>query len=163
MTDKIITQEYLQSIFEYKNGSLYWKISPCPRVKIGNIAGSDHSKGYIKCKVFKKDFYVHRLIFLHQNGFLPKNIDHINGNKSDNRIENLRDCNQSQNSCNVGLKITNTSGYKNVSYNKKRKKWQVSIKLNNKSYFFGQFDNIELAKLAAKKARHKYHQEFARE
>ena len=103
----------------------------------------------------------HRLIFLWNYGFLPKYIDHINGNPADNRIENLRAASLSQNQFNRKKSSTSTTGCKNVFFNKKDKKWVVKIRVNGTRKHLGTFSNLELADLVATEARDLYHKEFA--
>lgn len=87
-----ISQEYLKDFFDYKDGNLIRKKSIFSS-KIGSIVGGFHKKnGYIRTTINKKEFLLHRLIYLYHYGVLKDGleIDHINGNKTDNRIENLR-------------------------------------------------------------------------
>lgn len=91
-----MTQEYAHSLFDYKDGSLYWKVRKAPHVKIGARVGSPEVNGYQTVMVNGRNWRIHRLVFLMQYGYLPKNIDHINGNRSDNRIENLRAANDNE-------------------------------------------------------------------
>jgi hypothetical protein len=77
----MLSKEELNNIFEYKNGDLI-------RKKTGKIINSS-SNGYLRARINKKNYFAHRIIFMMNYGFVPKIIDHINGNPSDNRIINL--------------------------------------------------------------------------
>ena len=92
--------------------------------------------------------------------FPVKDIDHINRIKSDNKWNNLRECNNSQNNANVGLKTSNTSGYKGVVWDKSRNKWRVQIRINGKKTNLGRFDNIEKAIAISNEALQKQFGEF---
>ena len=96
------------------------------------------------------------------NVYMPKEVDHIDGNSLNNKIENLREANRSENVCNIGIKKTNTSGYKGVHWDKARNKWMVTVQKNKKIVFNKRFEDLELAVLVAEEARNKYHKEFAR-
>ena len=161
MTDKIITQEYLKTIFEYKDGELYWKNILSNRKKIGDKAGSLSSTGYKVTFINKKSYKNHRLIFLFHKGYLPKILDHIDGNPLNNNIENLREATHQQNCQNRSIQKNNKSGYKNIAWIESEKRWKVKINSNNKSYYFGMYKDLELAILVAEMARKKYHKEFA--
>jgi hypothetical protein len=105
----------------------------------------------------KKDGkWVTKYIRLHQfvlNEF-NKEIDHINGNRLDNRKENLRFCDRTLNNANIGLKSNNTSGYKGVRLNRTMKKWFASRTAYKKVYYLGSFkDKIDAAKAYNKKAK----------
>lgn len=156
-----ITQELLHELFEYRDGELYWKVKPNRRIKIGDKAGSHNVSGYINVRVMGKYYRAHRLIYCMLHGYFPKYIDHINNNPSDNRIENLRECTQSENLYNKCIQSNNKSGHKGVSWDTKSKKWRVRVYVNCKSNHLGFFDDVELAALVAEEARNKYHGEFA--
>jgi hypothetical protein len=159
MAEQIITQEYLQSIFDYKDGELFSKINYRKKyvgVKVGSIGN-----GYYCVQLHNKKYKIHRLIFLMYKGYLPEYIDHIDCNKLNNKIENLRESTKTQNSLNQKIGIRNKSKYKNVSWDKFTKKWLVALKINKKSIKIGRFNDIELADLVATEARNKYYCEFA--
>ena len=98
---------------------------------------------------------------MHRIIIKKRGIDHKNRNVLDNRKENLRTCTQQQNSFNSSMKSTNKSGYKGVSWDTKRKKWAVFIKLNYKSLFCGRYVNIIDEARAYDAAAIKYFKEFA--
>lgn len=156
-----MTKDQLNQLFTYKNGELIWNF-PRKRINVGNIAGTILQNGYRSVVIDGKRYLNHRLIYTMFFGFCPKEIDHINGIKHDNRIENLRESNRSTNMQNTKLLKNNTSGCKNVYWHELTKKWKVQFSVNKKRMFFGSFDDIELADLVATEARDKYHKEFAR-
>ena len=156
----MLTQAELHERFEYRNGELFYKISPLPKIKVGSKAGTVNG-GYIKVNIGTKKYLAHRIIWIMQHGSLPTEIDHINCNKLDNRIENLRQVNRTQNRYNIGSYKNNTSGTKGVSYKADLSKWQVSVNIDGKRKYIGVFKDLELAELVAMEARHKYHGVFA--
>lgn len=158
----MINKDYLQATFEYKNGTLYWREDRKSNKVKNKQAGSVHVSGYIVVRLQNKLYFLHRLIFLYHHGFLPKNVDHIDGNKQNNKIENLREATTQENQFNAKKSQKNTSGYKNVSFCKNSKKWFVQLRINKKNRYIGYFADIELADLVAQEARDKYHKEFAR-
>ena len=164
MADQIISQEYLHEIFKYKDGDLIYKkkTHKFSKSKIGAKAGTIYSSGYLNVKLHQNPYPIHKLVFMMFHGFFPKVIDHIDGNKLNNKIENLRECCHITNGYNRKLGINNTSGYKNVVWNKKLKKWRVTLMHNKKFQDFGYFEDLELAALVAEEARNKYHKNFAR-
>lgn len=102
---------------------------------------------------------MHRLIL---NAPENMEVDHINGNRLDNRRENLRLCNSSQNKCNRGPRKDNKSGYKGVSWHGQRQKWTVRIKTPYGKYLsLGLYDDKKEAAMAYNKASVEYHGEFA--
>ena len=151
----------IQDIYEYRDGGLYWKVSNSNTVKIGTKAGHATKHGYRRVAFNGKQLYEHRVIFFYHYGYFPKEIDHINGNKSDNRIENLRETTHSQNMMNVKTQKSNTSGVKGVCWDKSKKKWFARVTINNKIIHLGRFKDLELAELVVIEARNKYHKEFA--
>jgi hypothetical protein len=161
-----LTVDLLNHLFEYdkETGNLIWKIKPSSRghhVKAGDIAGTLKSHGYLCVGINYNSYRAHRLIFLMHKGYLPKTVDHINGDKLDNRIENLRAATVGQNQHNRKTNANNTSGYKGVSWSKAQKKWTARITLERKIIHLGYFANVEEAAEVVRKAREELHGDFA--
>ena len=155
-----LTQDLLRELFNYKDGHLYWKSKPNSRIDISKPAGSIWN-GYVRIRINGKSYRAHRLVFLVHHGYLPKEIDHIDGNKSNNAIENLRPATHSQNAHNAGKRKDNTSGFKGVTWYKPAKKWLARIKFKGKQNHLGYFDTAEQAYAAYCQAANKLHKEFA--
>ena len=160
MADKIISHQKLKEIFNYKDGNFYWKKSR-QKIKAGAKVGTLNKDGYIHIRIDQKRYLGHRLIFLYHYGYIPKYIDHINNNKSDNKIENLREATREQNAQNKRKPINNKSGTKNVYWRKTINKWAVQIKVKGITLRVGVFDNLEFADLVAQEARDLYHGKWA--
>ena len=158
----MLTQKEAQECFDYKDGILYWKAKTANRVKIGNPAGTfDPSTGYHKIHVHRKFYKAHRVIFLYHHGYLPEFVDHIDGNKINNKIENLRPTTKSQNAMNQKVRADNKSGTKGVMWLKREQKWLVALRVNSISHSFGYFKDKELAELVAIEATNKLHKDFS--
>jgi hypothetical protein len=149
----------LHSIFAYKNGKLFRKLKS-KGCKVGEKAGHIRTDGYNQVSINGKNYLLHRIIFFMFYGYMPKKIDHIDNNPSNNCIENLRCASNNQNGQNSKLSKLNKSGFKGVSWHKNS--WRVQISANNKNKHIGYFKDLELADLVAQEARNKYHKEFAR-
>jgi len=156
-----LSKNILNEKFDYVDGNLIWKKAIRKDLN-GRIAGTLHSKGYKAVFVCGKAYLLHRLIFLYHYGYMPLQVDHIDTNKANNTIENLRESSASQNRCNSHILRNNTSGYKNISWDKSRNKWSVTISLSNKTVFSKRFNDLNEAIFAANEARQKYHGVFAR-
>ena len=156
----MIKETTLKEIFKYKDGLLFWKQAGKGR-SLNKPAGTMDKKGYIKVRFNNKQYYVHRLVFLMHHGYLPKEIDHIDGNKFNNKIENLRHATTSQNAMNRQKPRNNTSGYKGVSWDKKRNKWRTQIGFNGIQTTLGYYDCLVKAATAYKIEAEKLHKEFA--
>lgn len=159
----MIDQNELKKQLHYdKNTGIFTRlVSNHHSVKLGEIAGTANNR-YIMIRVNGKKYAAHRLAWLYVYGDMPKMVDHINGNPSDNRIENLRLANHFTNNYNSKLRKDNTSGLKGINWNKKCKLWAVRVSVDGVRKFLGYFDNLEFAELVVKEARDKYHGEFAR-
>ena len=129
-----LEQSLLQEIFEYKDGNL---------IRKNKVAGCLHKSGYRQIKVNNVIYPAHRLIWIFHNGSINENmqIDHINGIKDDNRIENLRLVTVQQNSWNRS-RLT-AKGY---TWNKDVSKWQASIWVNGKMNYLGLYANEQDAR-----------------
>lgn len=154
--------------YDSVTGIFYWSVEikngNVIRRRVGDVAGSiDKTKGYRRIRVNKKDYHAHRLAWVFHHGRWPKDqIDHINGDRGDNRIDNLRECNQSQNNANTRLKSNSTSGYKGVYWNKRRKKWSSAISVDGKFKMLGNFEDPKEAHAAYVRAAMLHYGEFAR-
>jgi len=150
-----LNQYEVLNYFNYKDGILYKRFQNKPM-------GSIQKEGYIVVGFNKKTQFAHRVIFLMFNGYLPDCIDHIDGDKSNNRIENLRPANAKTNGYNQKVRENTTSGIKNVTWQENGKVWQVRIMANKKLIYGGSFKKLEDAKIAADHLRKIHHKEFAR-
>jgi len=157
-----MNKSMLNELFEYKDGNLYWKKRLSQRAKIGDKAGYLRKDGYVNIRINNKNYKAHRLVFAFHHDYMPEFIDHIDGNKANNKIENLRGVNHAQNLQNQKLRIDNKSGTKGVSWHKIAKKWRVQIIANKNVYHLGLFEDFELASLVAQEARDMYHKNYAR-
>lgn len=160
----MITQNKLVELLEYKNGQLFWKVLSNKNGQrgIGARAGTKHNNGYWSITIDKKPYLEHRLVFFLFNGFMPKAIDHINGDKQDNRIENLRQCTFSENGYNTGISKRNKSGIKGVGFHNKANKWRARILHNYKEIHLGLYKTKEEAENAVKIARKSICGEFSK-
>jgi hypothetical protein len=157
-----LTQEEAHRLFEYRDGMLFWKVRPKnSRKPKGDMeAGTASGHGYKKVTVNQKRFYVHQLVFLMQHGYIPKLIDHIDGQTDNNKVENLREATKAQNSHNSKMR-KNLSGHRGVVWVKHCKKWEARLVFNKKPMYFGLHEDFEFACLVADEARRLYHGEFA--
>lgn len=155
----MITQAELKNLVDYVDGKLIAKTNSKQR-KVGTVLGTLTPKGYLLASVQGRLQRVHRLVFLYHHGYMPIQVDHIDGNRMNNKIENLRAATSSQN--NQNRKATSSSGIKGVVWHKQSKKWIASICVNRKSVHLGSFISIEEAALVANKARQSAHGEFYR-
>ena len=160
MSKPLPSQEKLHELFDYnpKTGELTWKIKPCNRVKIGDQAGNLCKTGYIYTKVKGSPYLAHRLVWMWQYGKDPGSleIDHINGKKSDNRIENLRLVTKSENGRNKKQAINNSSGVTGVYKDSQRNLWHASCYVNGVHLCQGRYEDWFEAVCARKSAENRY-------
>lgn len=132
---------------------------------IGTVAGSVNAAGYVDIVFRGKRLRGHRVAFALMTGAWPSNIlDHVNGDRADNRWKNLRECSQSDNAKNRTVNTKGRSGVRGVRYNGKSSKtrpWEVLIKHNYKQIYIGRYATKEEAIAARYAASAKYHGDFA--
>ena len=119
-----------------------------------------NSSGYHNFTLGNRRYYTHRYVWEQANGPIPKGkyIDHINGDKIDNSLENLRLCDNSENNCNIGLRANSTTGYKGIT--KRRGKFRVQVKKHGVT-IDRLFSDLDAAVAFAKETRNALHGAFA--
>lgn len=162
----------LKSILDYNpdTGVFFWKF----RQEItkydktfnirygGKIAGSENTQGYHVIKIRNILYRSHRVAWKMYYGVDPPVlIDHVNTNRLDNRISNLREATRCENGRNAKLSSKNTSGFKGVSWAPRRSLWCATITIDYKTKHLGYFEDIEQARLAYINAANKYFGDFA--
>jgi hypothetical protein len=164
----MLTQEVLKSILHYnpETGIFTW-INKVGRTAFlnGKVAGCvKKDSGYIVIRINYILYRAHRLAWIYTYGdTIFNDIDHIDGNRANNAINNLRECTMSQNICNSKLRVDNTSNIKGVSFAKNINKWHAYInEKGQKRINIGYFSSKEDAAFAISEAREKYHGAFAR-
>lgn len=153
-----------KNLFVYNNGDLFWIDSPNSLVPAGSLAGSLREDGYIGIFINGKYFFAHRIIWEMFNQEIPASmvIDHIDGIRNNNRIENLRVCTFQQNHFNRGKQSNNKSGFKGVSWHKQKQKWVAQIKIDGRNKFLGFYtDPVKAYEKYCEVARERYG-EFAK-
>lgn len=162
MHKDLITAEEARQLFSYNpdTGDITWRVARSG-VRNNGVAGYAQRDGYRVVFVNGKLYLAHRVAWAIVNGAWPETgIDHINGNKTDNRWDNLRLATKSQNGMNRPAQSNNTSGYKGVSRNRKR--WAASIQEDGLKRHLGTFDTPKEAHAAYCRAALKLYGEFAR-
>ena len=165
------SKEELNSLLSYDpvTGRFLWKERPLSlfplesRGKSWNVQFSGkeaftvkNGNGYLCGYVHYEKLYAHRVAWKMVHGEEPDQIDHINGIRSDNRIENLRAVTQTGNSLNLATRSDNSSGVVGVSWVKQARKWDARIRVDGKTVLLGKFANFEDAVAARKEAEAKY-------
>lgn len=147
-----------------KSGNFKWKRHMGGRSpKCGQVAGTGHISGYIQIGYKNNLYLAHRLAWLlFYKKWPEKRLDHINGNKKDNRICNLRECTHSQNLLNRSKQINNKTGYKNIFIEGRSKKYMVRINKDKKVYYVGKFLKLENAIKARNRAHKNICGEFSK-
>lgn len=131
--------------------------------KFWREAGCVSTNGYRQIWFRGRQCMEHRVAWFLHYGEWPKNhVDHINGNRSDNRIVNLRLATNAENLRNRSKPKNNVSGFKGVSWIERYQKWQATIKFDGKNKFLGRFDTREDAADAYNQAALKHHGDFAK-
>jgi hypothetical protein len=167
-----IQQSELRQLFDYdlETGVFKWRVEPRPlRPLIGKIAGSLDSYGYrqiafVSQEGRRRSALAHRLAWVYVNGSIPDGmeIDHIDCNRDNNSISNLRLATRRQQVHNMIRSSINKSGFKGASYDKKRDKWQSRIMVDGRNLYLGRHNSAHEAHEAYAIAAKKYFGEFAR-
>lgn len=148
----MLTHDYIRSRIDYnpETGDFTWLPrhdgSSWDTRYAGKRAGTPHSHGYLSIRIDGELYLAHRLAWFWMNGEWPDaQIDHINRNKSDNRIRNLRSCSATENMQNGGMYRTNTSGFCGVRFDRRRGTWAAQISVGGKRKNLGSAKSAEEA------------------
>jgi hypothetical protein len=170
------SREYLMECFDYDplSGLLTWKVRPLSHFvdtwrmnqsnsrNSGEVVSTVEPSGYIVMKINGSTYKAHRVIWKIVTGKDPIMIDHINGLRSDNRIENLRLATKHQNGAYSCVATNNTSGVSGVSYHNRDSKWQSYITVGGSRIHLGCFETLESAVSSRKDGEFKYFGEYRR-
>lgn len=150
-----LTPQMVRECLSYdpQTGLLSWTTTRCGRGLAGAVTGSPTVKGYLRVRIFRNSYQSHRLIWFMVFGEWPAQIDHINGDKTDNRLVNLRLANTSQNQHNKVCK-----GY---YLNRQTGRYLVRTTVNGRRIFLGEFESEEDASRVYLTAHAKYHGEYS--
>lgn len=155
-----LTREMVSEFIDYnaETGILTRVKSLSNRVKVGDVVGTPTTRGYLQTTVLGQKLKAHRIAWLLAYGKWPDGvIDHINGNTSDNRLENLRDVSQQENTQNMrGPRSTNSHGYFGCTFN--AGKWSALIRVDGKYRYLGRFVCPKEAEAAYVQAKRQFHQ-----
>ena len=153
----MLTQKLLQNKLVYNpiTGKFLWRTGKHKNKEAGTVKGSLPDNGYIEIQINKKSYKAHRLAWLYVYGtFPPKHLGHINQNRVDNRIANLRLADDALNSKNQSIYKNSPTGYHGVTAHGKR--WRARINVRGKKIHLGVFDTIEEAAICRRKAELKF-------
>jgi len=162
---KPLTQRRLKELLRYnrRTGVFIRRVTVSGGPKAGDIAGSLATKGYLVMSIDGHMYRMHRLAWLYVHGRWPKDmIDHINLDKTDNRIANLREADNSKNKANGRLYRNNTLGFKGIRLHKQNGRFQAQIRTKGKTISLGYYGTKEEAHEAYCRAARKVFGEFAR-
>lgn len=152
--------ERLHELFELRGGWLYRKVSTSSKARAGARAGCLKQSGYIGVMVDGRLYRAHRIIWVMCHGVIPAGmeIDHVNGDKTDNKVENLRLATRSENNRNQrGAQSNSRSGIRGVSRN--HGGWRARVRVDGRE-IQRTFKSIYAAAVCADLLRWKYHNEF---
>ena len=151
-----IEQSRVRELYNYDGVKLLRRTSRGGQ-EVGSEPGFISSGEYKQISVDGKTYMYHHIVWLWETGRLPTSeLDHIDRNKTNNSISNLRECTPTENCQNRPLRIDNKTGVNGVYLKKGRNKYQAMIRVNKKLISLGMFDTIEEATIAREEANIKY-------
>lgn len=157
----MLTQQRLKNLLRYNPiPGIFTRLTDNSRgMKIGDIAGSKHSDGYIYIFVGGRNYAAHRLAWLYVHGEFPAgDLDHIHGKEAGNGIKNLREATKKINMQNERrARRNNKSGFLGVHWRKDRRRWVATIRVEKKHIRLGSFATPEEAHAAYINGKRKYH------
>lgn len=165
-----VIEQYFE--YDHENGGARWKVTRkgyrgSVYARAGDPAGSLIQKGYMVTSLthegVKKMIYIHRLVWaLHHGQWPEEELDHRDGDKTHNKIDNLRLASRGEQTWNRLTPNNNTSGAKGVSWHKVQQRWVARITANGKRYSLGYHDTVESAAAAYQEASMRLHGDFSK-
>ena len=152
----MFTLGYLKTVLDYnpETGVFTHKTNRSPKAYPGATAGRINTNGHRQIGIDGERYMAHRLAWFWVHGVWPTDqIDHINGNRDDNRIDNLRPATHKQNMENQTLHCNNGSGFRGVSWHKANKKWAAYVNHNGKRKYLGIYASVDDAIRVVRLAR----------
>jgi len=160
----MLSLERLRQVLDYdsEKGEFVWKQRVSIRIMVGDKAGHPLLNGYIGIGIDGKKYLAHRLAWFWVYGEWPPGIiDHINRDKTDNKLSNLRVCSKSENAANSKRRSDNTSGFKGVFFNKNLGVWTAKVQKNGRIFYVGSFNSASDAAAAYQSNAQRAFGEFA--
>ena len=148
------TKEEVVRLFDYDptTGIVKRRVTVASNARTGQVVGWLNSDGYLSVRVNKTNYKLHQIIWLYSYGCWQNGvIDHINRNKTDNRIANLRDTTIQVNNINKGVRSDNKTGVPNIAWRERDKLFYVACRRNGKQNYGGSFKSLEEARVFAEK------------
>ena len=155
----MIELDTLFTLLDYNadSGEFKWTYANSKNTSKGKVAGTKLSNKYIRIFIFGKFYQAHRLAWYMYYGKEPEyGLDHIDGNKHNNAIDNLRDVPQASNAKNSRLSISSSSGFTGVTFMKRSKKWRSRIMVDGADIHLGFFNDKQDAVIARARANKRY-------
>ncbi|VTU25221.1 putative NHN endonuclease [Variovorax sp. PBS-H4] len=158
------TAEQLRGLMRYdpETGHLWWKPRKAGRGAVDRPAGHLGDQGYVCVQLLGKIYKAHRLAWLYVHGAWPEHgIDHVNGDRADNRIANLREASPTVNRNNVrAARRDSKTGFMGVNYQPRKRSYRATIQLNGRNKHLGTFKDPESAHQAYLDAKRQHHEGF---
>jgi len=145
-----------------RSGSPLWRVASWNTQNAGKSAGRINSSGYVLLKIDNRMYRAHRVAWFHVHGTWPRNeIDHIDRNRANNRIANLREATSLENTANTAVRRDSLSQIQGVGFQRHTRKWVARIRYRGREYHLGYFETAEAASAAYRRAKREFHGEFA--
>jgi hypothetical protein len=153
-----LTNDRLKQLVSYdKETGNFYRLVPVANIKVGLVVAKPAKNGYVRMHIDGYLYYLHRLAWFYETSEWPVAIDHIDGNKTNNKFSNLRSATYAENLQNIKNSHKTLSGFMGAYYHPKTKNWQSKIGIDGKSKSLGYYKTPEEAHQAYLDGKRKYH------